>query len=61
MSTHTLFIGMDGATFKILDELTNQTEPKELVMPFLSRIYKQGVRSKLLSTPNPLTRLPGCP
>ena len=51
----TLFIGMDGASFTILDELTNHTETKQPVMPYLSKIYKQGVRSKLLSTPNPLT------
>ena len=55
MSTRTLFIGLDGATFKILDNLTNTTEEKEPVMPFLSKIYKEGARSKLLSTPNPLT------
>ncbi len=55
MSTRTLFIGMDGATFKILDDLTNTTEDKQPVMPFLSSIYEEGVRSKLLSTPNPLT------
>lgn len=51
----TLFIGMDGASFEILDDLTNSTDGKQPVMPFLSRIYKEGVRCKLLSTPNPLT------
>ncbi|GAX59672.1 type I phosphodiesterase/nucleotide pyrophosphatase [Candidatus Scalindua japonica] len=51
----TLFIGMDGATFRILDELVKCTGDKQAVMPFLSMIYKKGVRSKLLSTPNPLT------
>ncbi len=51
----TLFIGLDGATFKILDDLTNGTSDKQPVMPFLSRIYTEGVRCKLLSTPNPLT------
>ena len=55
MSTRTLFIGMDGATFKILDDLTNRGNGGKAVMPFLSKIYQQGVRSKLLSTPNPLT------
>lgn len=55
MSTRTLFIGMDGATFKILDDLVNNSDNKQPVMPFLSRIYKEGTRSKLLSTPNPLT------
>jgi predicted AlkP superfamily phosphohydrolase/phosphomutase len=46
---------MDGATFTILDELTNNANGNKPVMPFLSKIYRQGVRSKLLSTPNPLT------
>ena len=54
MSVRTLFIGMDGATFTVLDDLTkaNGGEP---VMPFLSRIYAEGTRAKLRSTPNPLT------
>jgi predicted AlkP superfamily phosphohydrolase/phosphomutase len=54
MSVRTLFIGMDGATFTVLDDLTkaNGGEP---VMPFLSRIYAEGSRAKLRSTPNPLT------
>jgi predicted AlkP superfamily phosphohydrolase/phosphomutase len=55
MSTRTLFIGMDGATFTILDDLVNHADGKEPVMPFLAKIYQQGVRSKLLSTPNPVT------
>ncbi len=48
----TLFIGLDGATFTILDELT---KGNPAIMPFLSKIYAEGARSKLLSTPNPLT------
>ena len=55
MSIRTLFIGLDGATFKILDDLMDHTKEKEPVMPFLSKIYKEGARGKLLSTPNPLT------
>lgn len=51
----TLFIGLDGATFKILDDLVSSASNKQPVMPFLSRIYADGVRCKLLSTPNPLT------
>jgi predicted AlkP superfamily phosphohydrolase/phosphomutase len=54
MSMRTLFIGLDGATFKILDDLTNGGDSQP-VMPFLSRIYAEGTRSKLRSTPNPLT------
>jgi len=50
----TLLIGLDGATFTILDDLVKEG-PDGPVMPFLSKIYKEGVRCKLLSTPNPLT------
>lgn len=51
----TLFIGLDGATFTILDELVRETPGARPVMPFLSRIYAEGARCALLSTPNPLT------
>lgn len=54
MTVRTLFIGMDGATFTVLDDLTN-ANGGEPVMPFLSRIYAEGSRAKLRSTPNPLT------
>lgn len=52
---HTLFIGLDGATFTILDDLTKGAPGRRPVMPFLSRLYEEGVRCTLLSTPNPLT------
>lgn len=55
MTTRTLFVGMDGATFTLLDELVNGGGGKPPVMPFLASIYREGVRCKLLSTPNPLT------
>jgi predicted AlkP superfamily phosphohydrolase/phosphomutase len=55
MSTRTLFIGLDGATFKILDDLTTASNGRKPVMPFFSQIYKKGVRAALKSTPNPLT------
>ncbi|MBZ0157484.1 MAG: alkaline phosphatase family protein [Alphaproteobacteria bacterium] len=51
----TLFIGLDGATFTILDDLAKGTTDSPPVMPFLSKIYAEGVRCTLLSTPNPLT------
>jgi len=56
MTVRTLFIGMDGATFTVLDDLT-KTQPGEdgPVMPFLAKIFAGGSRSKLRSTPNPLT------
>jgi predicted AlkP superfamily phosphohydrolase/phosphomutase len=53
--TRTLLIGMDGATFTVLDALTSSTDGREPVMPFLARIYRGGARSKLRSTINPLT------
>jgi predicted AlkP superfamily phosphohydrolase/phosphomutase len=55
MSRKTLFIGMDGATFTILDTFTTAQNGEGPVMPFLSELYRKGVRAKLKSTPNPLT------
>ena len=52
MTTKTLFIGMDGATFTVLDDLTAGDEP---VMPFMAKLFREGARSELRSTPNPLT------
>lgn len=52
MTTRTLFIGMDGATFTVLDDLTQGPTP---VMPFLGKLMAEGTRSTLRSTPNPLT------
>jgi predicted AlkP superfamily phosphohydrolase/phosphomutase len=46
----TVLIGLDGASFSILDPLMEAG-----VMPFLKRFADGGVRAGLLSTPNPLT------
>jgi predicted AlkP superfamily phosphohydrolase/phosphomutase len=54
MSVRTLFIGMDGATFTVLDDLVRPGEGGP-VMPFLARIFAEGTRCRLRSTPNPLT------
>ncbi len=54
MTVKTLFIGMDGATFTVLNDLTKNTEGGP-VMPFLARVFAGGSRAKLRSTPNPLT------
>ncbi len=54
MTVRTLFIGMDGATFTVLNELTSDAAGAP-VMPFLGRIFARGTRAKLRSTPNPLT------
>jgi predicted AlkP superfamily phosphohydrolase/phosphomutase len=51
----TLFIGIDGATFDVLDALAAPVDGREPVMPFLAHIYRSGARSILRSTPNPLT------
>jgi predicted AlkP superfamily phosphohydrolase/phosphomutase len=55
MTVRTLFIGMDGATFTVLDDLTKAANGGEPVMPFLARVFAEGSRAKLRSTPNPLT------
>ncbi len=55
MSAKTLFIGMDGATFKILDAFTIGHDGRGPLMPFLAGLYRKGVRATLQSTPNPLT------
>ena len=46
----TLLIGLDGATFSILDPLV-----RDGVMPFLGRFMAQGVRGNLRSVIPPLT------
>src|SRR5947209_3703742 len=46
----TLLIGLDGATFSVLDHLCNQG-----VMPCLGELIANGVRAELRSTPNCFT------
>ncbi|HEU4402786.1 MAG TPA: alkaline phosphatase family protein, partial [Candidatus Polarisedimenticolia bacterium] len=48
--SRTLLIGLDGATFTVLDRLMDSG-----VMPELRALCRRGVRADLLSTPNPLT------
>lgn len=55
MTTTTLFIGMDGASFSILDDLVKERNGQNAVMPFLGTLYEKGTRCLLRSTPNPLT------
>jgi len=45
-----LMIGLDGATFSLLDPFIEQE-----VMPFLSKVLKHAVRADLMSTRHPLT------
>lgn len=53
--TNTLFIGLDGATFTVLDEMTRDLPGIGVTMPCLKSFLENGVRAKLRSTPNPLT------
>lgn len=53
--TRTLFIGLDGATFHLLDELTRDRPGEGVVMPFLQRFLAEGYSAPLRSTPHPLT------
>jgi predicted AlkP superfamily phosphohydrolase/phosphomutase len=46
----TVLLGLDGATFTILDHLV-----AEGVMPNLAELYRKGARGDLMSTPTPLT------
>ena len=55
MTTKTLFIGLDGCTFTVLDEMTRDLPGHGVTMPFLAGLLKNGSRAKLRSTPNPLT------
>ena len=50
MGNRTIVLGLDGATFTILDQLV-----KEGVMPFLKECMEEGVRGTLASTVPPLT------
>jgi predicted AlkP superfamily phosphohydrolase/phosphomutase len=50
MSIRTLLIGLDGATFTVLDPLMEQG-----VMPFLKSFYAEGVRAGLRTIVPPLT------
>jgi predicted AlkP superfamily phosphohydrolase/phosphomutase len=53
--TRALFIGLDGATFTVLDYMTTEQPEIGVTMPFLRRFMANGARAVLASTPNPLT------
>lgn len=53
--TRTLFIGLDGASFTVLDDLVRDVPGRGIVMPFMKQLFEKGTRSRLRSTPNPLT------
>ena len=54
MSKRTLLIGLDGATFDILDPLM-----RDGVMPFLKTFIETGVRAELRTVIPALTPQPG--
>ncbi|SEQ95811.1 Predicted phosphohydrolase or phosphomutase, AlkP superfamily [Solimonas aquatica] len=53
--TTTLFIGLDGCTFTVLDQLISDLPGEGITMPFMKSLIERGVRARLRSTPNPLT------
>ncbi len=53
--TRTLLIGLDGATFTVLDPLMDGTCAEGVVMPYLASLRARGYSAKLKSTAHPLT------
>ena len=49
--TSTLFIGLDGCTYTVLDHLTSEQPGVGVVMPFMKKLMEEGTRAKLRSTP----------
>ena len=54
-NVRTLFIGLDGATFDVLDHMTREIPEQGVVMPFLKHLMETGFRAPLRSTAHPLT------
>lgn len=53
--SQTLFLGLDGATFHLFDDLIQDRPGQGVVMPFLKQFMERGFRAPLRSTPHPLT------
>jgi predicted AlkP superfamily phosphohydrolase/phosphomutase len=53
--TRTLLIGLDGATYTVLEPLMRKDAMGQVVMPFLAEIVDTGFSSILRSTAHPLT------
>jgi predicted AlkP superfamily phosphohydrolase/phosphomutase len=51
----TLFIGLDGATYTLIDEFTRERPGEGVVMPTLARLMRDGFQAPLRSTALPLT------
>jgi predicted AlkP superfamily phosphohydrolase/phosphomutase len=55
MANRTLFIGLDGATFTLLDAFTRHHPGEGVVMPTMARLMREGFQAPLRSTALPLT------
>lgn len=53
--TRTLLIGLDGATYTVLDALMGKSDEEGVVMPFLASVREKGYAAVLRSTAHPLT------
>lgn len=53
--TRTLLIGLDGATFTVLDPFLDGTCEEGVVMPYLASLRAKGYSANLKSTAHPLT------
>ncbi len=53
--TQTVLIGLDGATFTVLDGFMKDQPGEGVVMPFLARMIETGYSGTLASTAHPLT------
>ncbi len=53
--TRTMLIGLDGATFTVLEPLLRGTEDEGVVMPYLASLIDNGFSARLRSTNHPLT------
>ncbi len=53
--TSTLLIGLDGATYTVLQPLMDGSCEEGVVMPFLASLIETGYSAKLRSTKHPLT------
>lgn len=53
--TKTLLLGLDGATFTVLDGFMKEAGEEGVVMPYLAQLVKTGYSAPLKSTAHPLT------
>ena len=53
--TRTMLIGLDGATFTVLEPLMDGSCEEGVIMPFLASVVENGYSATLKSTNHPLT------